>query len=133
MGDTKRNPKIICTEVDDGIKHWYEVDLLSLPGASGYEEDMEPSIFTVDLLGSEYESPDNRNWYEIDLYSEPVSAADEAEETSSDDVGTDEDIDEPVEREFAEEETTGEEPQLEEEEDQSEEELMEEETEPGVE
>jgi len=147
--DTKRNPKIICTEVDhdernwydivllgfcdDGIKHWYEVDLLSLPGASGYEEDTEPSIFTVDLLGSEYESPDNRNWYEIDLYSEPVSAADEAEETSSDDVDTDEDIDEPVEREFAEEETTGEEPQLEEEEDQSEEELMEEETEPGEE
>merc|ERR1711972_732819 len=59
----------------------YEVDFLSLPGASGYEEDIEPSMFSIDLLGSDYENQDNRHWFDVDLFNEPVSASDEEGDT----------------------------------------------------
>merc|ERR1711931_558686 len=79
---------------DDGIKHWYEVELFSFPGASGYEEDDLPSFFSVDLVGQDYETYENRNWYDVDLFNEPISATEE--ETDADSV---DEIDEESEEE----------------------------------
>jgi len=100
-GPEEKGAEIVCSEVDhdqrnwyefaplgfcdDGIKHWYEVELLSFPGASGFEEEAEPSMFSVELLGSEYETHENRNWYDVDLFNEPVSATEEETDSDSED------------------------------------------------
>jgi len=123
----KVTPKAAKVEVEktEQIKENVKVpepskDIKSKSSATEADADAEELSETVDTI---------KNDNNVVVF---FSAA-EAEETSSDDVDTDEDIDEPVESENAEEETTEEEPQLEEEEDQSDEELMEEENEPGEE
>jgi len=122
LGNGKgKKAKIVCTDVDhdqrnwydiaplgfcdDGIKHWYEVELFSFPGVSGYEEDDQPSFFSVDLVGQDYETYENRNWYDVDLFNEPISATEE--EIDSDSV--DETDEESEEEETAEQEEASEE------------------------
>jgi len=113
-----KKAKIVCTDVDhdqrnwydiaplgfcdDGIKHWYEVELFSFPGASGYEEDDQPSFFSVDLVGQDYETYENRNWYDVDLFNEPISATEEETDSDSvDEIDEESEEEEPAEQEEA--------------------------------
>jgi len=113
-----KKAKIVCTDVDhdqrnwydiaplgfcdDGIKHWYEVELFSFPGASGYEEDDQPSFFSVDLVGQDYETYENRNWYDVDLFNEPISATEEETDSDSvDEINEESEEEEPAEQEEA--------------------------------
>eukprot|EP00092_Neocalanus_flemingeri_P014639 GFUD01015795.1.p1 GENE.GFUD01015795.1~~GFUD01015795.1.p1 ORF type:complete len:1842 (+),score=695.57 GFUD01015795.1:98-5623(+) len=109
----KDEVKVVCAEIDhdqrswyeiaplgfcdDGVKEWYEVELLTVPGVSGYEEDVDQSILSVDLLGSEYENVDNSNWYDIDLLNERFSATEE--ESDSETTEDDDDIEENLQEE----------------------------------
>merc|ERR1712029_141851 len=82
---------------DDGIQHWYEVDLLGDPtDEQGYtDEDDEDDedradldTFAVDLLGDYNFGPDSRPWYDMDLYREPVIPdIDEIEEETTKESG----------------------------------------------
>merc|ERR1719308_297105 len=88
-------------ESNTGMK----LSFFSFPGASGYEEDDQPSFFSVDLVGQDYETYENRNWYDVDLFNEPISATEE--EIDSDSV--DETDEESEEEETAEQEEASEE------------------------
>merc|ERR1719308_305609 len=88
-------------ESNTGMK----LSFFSFPGASGYEEDDQPSIFSVDLVGKDYETYENRNWYDVDLFNEPISANEDESDSDSIDEGDEESEEEqPAELEEDEEE-----------------------------
>jgi len=112
-GDESQDTRYVCADVDhdsrswyevawlgfcdDGIQHWYEVDLLGDPTVEqGYtDEDDEDDedrtdldTFAVDLLGDYNFGPDSRPWYDMDLYRDPVIPdIDEMEEETTTESG----------------------------------------------
>merc|ERR1719206_1710526 len=101
IGMILRHSVFVMMESNTGMK-W---SFFSFPGVSGYEEDDQPSFFSVDLVGQDYETYENRNWYDVDLFNEPISATEE--EIDSDSV--DETDEESEEEETAEQEEASEE------------------------
>ena len=110
LGGEEVETKLVCADIDhdsrawyeiswlgfcnDGVRRWYEVDFLSKPVIDqGFvdedeeEEDEEPSMFNIDLLGDYHYGLDHRNWYEVDLYREPIIPEIEADQELDQDTG----------------------------------------------
>merc|ERR1719308_425053 len=108
-------------ESNTGMK----LSFFSFPGASGYEEDDHPSFFSVDLVGQDYETYENRNWYDVDLFNEPISATEEEIDSDSVDETDEESEEEEIANEEEGEEETAEQEEASEEESEAEENIVE--------
>lgn len=119
LGSREEGYVVVCREIDhderswyeinfmgncdNGIKHWYDIDLLDDPTS---EIDDDENAFSISLLGNDEGT--GRNWYDLDLFSlEEIEEIGEINDDESDDDYIDENMENEIQEEADETITEG--------------------------